>query len=146
MSDSDLRDDPYKAYRFLVEIDGIIHAGFTEVSGLSIETEVETRREGGLNNLVYHFAKGTKYSNIVLKKGLTDEIQFWKWYQGVINGHIERKNGSIIILDDEGYEAKSWNFSGAYPVKWEGAPFNATSSSVVIESIVLVHRGITIDT
>lgn len=140
-----LRIDPYKSFKFLVEIDGIINAGFSEVSGLSIETEVEARREGGVNDMVYQFAKGTKYSPLTFKKGLTDDIQFWKWYQDVVNGKIKRKNGTIILLDAGGFHLKWWRFYDAYPIKWEGSPLNATANSVVIESIVLAHQGIDID-
>ncbi|MCD4809203.1 MAG: phage tail protein, partial [Methanosarcinales archaeon] len=68
MSPTGKRSDPYSAYRFKVEIEGIIAAGFTDVSGLTIETEVETIKEGGVNNYEYKLPKFTKYSNITLKR------------------------------------------------------------------------------
>jgi len=138
----DNRKDPFLTFNFRVEIDGIVSAGFSEVTGLSMETEIETKKEGGLNDSEHHFVKTTKYPNIVLKKGLTDDATIWNWYKNVAHGKIERKNGTIHLLDDIGKTMRSWDFFEAFPIKWEGPAFNASSASIAIESITLVHRGL----
>lgn len=136
-------DDPYLSVNFLVEIDGLMVGGFQEVTGLQVETEVEDYREGGVNEYVHRLAGPTKYpQNLVLKKGLTDVENLWKWHQRVVRGTIRRRNGSIYLLDRAGLPAMWWNFSGAYPVKWSGPDFRAEQGAVAVEQLELVHRGI----
>jgi len=137
MSPTGKRSDPYSAYRFKVEIDGIIKAGFTDVSGLTIETEVETIKEGGVNNYEYKLPKFTKYSNITLKRGLMD-WDLWNWYQTVISGIFERKSGTIYLFDHSVNEFQDYcQFFEAYPIKWEGPTFNAKNSTVASETLIL---------
>ena len=64
--------DPYVSFRFVVEINGTLEAGFSEVAGLEAETEVEDRPEGGTNDYVHELAKQSKYPNLSLKRGLTE--------------------------------------------------------------------------
>lgn len=136
------RIDPYLAFNFKVEIRGLVVAGFSEVSGVQAETETEDYREGGLNNYVHKLAKLTKYSNLVLKRGLTDSDVLWQWHQKVVAGSIQRQNGSVILLDATSAEKWRWNFSQAYPVKWMGPDFKADGNSIAIETLELVHNGI----
>jgi len=133
---------PYLSFRFLVEIQGLVVGGFSEVSGLQAETEVETVEEGGVNDYVHKLPKKTKYPNLVLRKGITDSDALWKWHQDVVNGKINRKWGFIILLDSEGNEKSRWQFVEAYPVKWSGPDLKADSNAVAIESLELVHNGI----
>ncbi|MCD4767267.1 MAG: phage tail protein [Methanosarcinales archaeon] len=140
MSPTGKRSDPYSAYRFKVEIEGIIAAGFTDVSGLTIETEVETIKEGGVNNYEYKLPKFTKYSNITLKRGLID-LKLWDWYQTVISGKFKRKSGTIYLLDHSRNKTLDYyDFYEAYPIKWEGPTFNAKNSTVASETLVLAHK------
>lgn len=137
------RIDPYSGYNFLVEIGNReIIGGFTEVSGLTIETEVEPVTEGGANDIVYKLPKGTKFSDITLKHGLTDSDILWNWYKEVINGKINRKSGNILLRNQIGEIKLKWGFIGAYPVKWEISNFNATSNTIATETLVLTHHGI----
>ena len=138
-----IRNDPYIAFNFLVEIEGLLVGGFTEVTGLQIETEVKEYREGGLNEYVHKLAGPTRYpSNLVLKHGLTDIETLWSWHQDVTLGMIERKNGTIYLLDRQGIPAMWWDFMEAYPVKWTGPELRADSNTVAVEAIELVHKGI----
>lgn len=136
------RKDPFLAFNFVVEIDGLSVAGFSEVSGLSVETQVERKTFGGENHKEYVFLTGTKYSDITLKNGITDDDFLWNWYQNVINGVIRRRSGSICLLDDAGAPKLWWNFVEACPIKWEGPSLNATSSGVAVQSLVLTHNGL----
>lgn len=137
-----VRLDPYRAYNFLVEIEGIIAGGFSEVSGMSIQTEIERKTFGGENDREYTFIKSTKYTDITLKHGLTDMDLLWSWYDDVIKGKVERKNGSIYLLDHAGLPAMWWDFYEAYPIKWDGPALNAASSTVATETLVLAHGGL----
>ncbi len=134
------RADPYRGYNFLVEIDNITQAGFQEVAGLEATTDSVDYREGGDPNHVRKLPCLNKFASITLKRGITDSDELWRWYQGVMDGKAERRNGSIVLLDDRGSEKLRWNFANAWPSKWTGPSFNSTSNSVAIESLEIVHE------
>src|SRR4051794_15678875 len=96
------RVDPYGNYNFLVEIDGIARAAFHEVTGFDSTIDVVEHREGGDNLTPRKLPGMTKYANIVLKWGITDDAQLYRWHLDAVKGKISRKNGSIVLLDREG--------------------------------------------
>ena len=130
------------AFRFVVELDAMLVAGFSEVQGLEAQTEVEEVREGGVNGYLHRLPKGTRYSSIVLRRGLSSSQELWNWYDQASQGTIARKSGSIILLKQNGDELCRWNFFGAYPIRWSGPALNAASSDIAIETIELAHNGI----
>ncbi|HLG13139.1 MAG TPA: phage tail protein [Blastocatellia bacterium] len=134
------RVDPYRGFNFRVEIDGIQQAGFQEVSGLDSSTDPQDYREGTDPNHVRKLAGLNKFSAITLKRGITDSDELWKWRTTVVDGKVERKNGSIIMLDETGQEKLRWNFFNAWPSKWTGPSFNSTSSAVAVETLELTHE------
>lgn len=134
--------DPLMSFRFLVEIDGIVTAHASEVTGLQIETETEPYEEGGVNDFVHQLPKRTKYQHITLKRGITDRDELWRWYQEVISGDFKRKNGAIVLMDVTGEGKWRWNFEKAYPVKWTGPDLKADSNSIAFEAVELAHNGI----
>jgi phage tail-like protein len=136
------RNDPFTNFNFLVEIDGITQAGFQECSGLDSTTEPIEYREGGVNNTVRKLPGRTTYSDISLKRGLTDSDELWQWRRSVVEGQIERKNLSIIVLDAGGEETLRWNVVEAWPTKWEGPSFDARGTDVAIETLTIAHEGI----
>jgi len=138
----DNKQDPYTSFNFLVEIEGIISAGFSDISGLQIETEVEEFREGGVNNYVHKLPKLTKYGNLTLKHGMTDQDKLWNWYKDVIRGKINRTNVTIFLQDITGKNLMHWEFSNAYPVKWTGPELKADSNNVAFETLELAHNGL----
>ena len=135
------RTDPFLGFRFRVEVDRVIQAGFSECSGLQAETEVEEVREGGLNDYVHKLPKGTKHVNLTLKRGLTDSDVLWNWYQDVVRGTGKRKLVDVFLLDHTGAERWRWSFREAYPVKWTGPDLKADGSAVAIETLELAHHG-----
>jgi len=136
------RKDPVLGFNFRVEIDGVFEAGFNEVSGLQAEIEVQEYREGGVNDFMHKFAGPVKFSsNLVLKKGITDSVKLWSWYQDVMRGKIARKSLDVVLLDAASDEKRRWKFKGAYPVKWNGPSLKATSSEVALESLEWAHEG-----
>jgi phage tail-like protein len=138
-----VRNDPYLACNFLVEIDNLVVGGFSEVSGLRIETEVKDYREGGENDFVHKLPGPTLYpSNLILKHGIADSTVLWDWYQDVTLGVITRRSGAIILLDATGDKVWRWDFFDAYPVRWIGPDFRADSAAVAVETIELVHHGL----
>jgi phage tail-like protein len=136
-----IRRDPYSGYNFIVAIEGIITAGFTEVSGLSMETEFETLKEGGVNDYVHKLPTGTKYTDITLTRGLVD-WELWAWYRMNVRGWVKKKSGTICLLDHSGSPVFMWFFFDAFPIKWEGPTLNAATNTVATEKLVLTHQGL----
>ena len=86
------------------------------------------------------------YANIVLRRGITQDKELWQWRKTVVDGKAERRNGSIVVLDDDGTEVVRWNFVNAWICKWEGPALNAQSNEVAIESIEIAHEGLELAT
>ncbi|MCO5188687.1 MAG: phage tail protein [Anaerolineae bacterium] len=134
--------DPYRVYNFLIEIDGITRGGFRECSGLDSAQDPIDYREGNEGLTVRKLPGLVKYSNITLKWGITDDFELLDWRQKAAEGTVERKNGSIILLDDTGEEKARWNFREGWPTKWTGPSLNATGNEVAIETLEIVHEGL----
>ena len=138
------RLDPYMPFHFAIEIEGLLSGGFSEVSGLESHVEVDSHHEGGVNDFVHQFPKQATHANLILKHGLTDISTLWNWYYNVTQGVIERKNGTIMLLDADLLPIMWWNFRNAFPVKWVGPTFNAAEqSAIAFEEVELVHEGLT---
>jgi phage tail-like protein len=135
------RNDPYGRFNFLLEIDGVALAGFTEVSGLTTETGIIEYREGSDRTPPRKLPGLTKYSNLILKRGLTKDRALWDWRKTVIDGAVRRANGAVILLDASRQPVARWNFREAWPCKWEGPALNAMASDVAIETLELAHEG-----
>ncbi|HWT35779.1 MAG TPA: phage tail protein [Paraburkholderia sp.] len=135
-------DKLYLAFLFRVAVRQRTIAGFNEVSGLAIESDVQTLREGGVNGFEHQLVGPTRYtSRLVLKRGLGDPRDLWNWYLDVLAGKIERQT-LTIMLDNVGTDGGlRWTFNDACPVKWTGPELRASNSAVAFETIELVHRG-----
>ena len=134
------RNDPYRGYNFLVEIEGVTTAGFRECSGLDTSQDPIEYREGNMPRTVRKLPGLVKYANIVLKRGYAGSDELWNWREKVMDGNVERRAGSIIVLDDTGQEVKRWNFFEGWPAKWTGPAFNATANEVAIETLEIAHE------
>ena len=133
--------------RFAVDIDGLFVAIFHECSGLSGEVEVETYREGGVNDYEHKLPGPVKYGNITLKSGVASSEALWEWFNDVSMGVVERKDVSIVLYGRDRAqtsqgEAMRWNLRDAYPVRWEGPSFSASDNDVAVQSLELAHHGL----
>lgn len=128
-------ENPYAQFNFLVEIDGLSVAGFSEVSGLTTEQDVIEYREGADTQTVRKIPGLRKYGNITLKRGFTQSRELWDWRKSTIDGITERKSGAIVLLDEARAEVLRWEFSQAWIAKWEGPTLNATANEAAIESM-----------
>jgi phage tail-like protein len=137
------RKDPYRNFNFVVEIDGIKQAGFSDCSGFGASTDPIEYREGGENTTVRKMPGVTKYPNISLKWGITDSRGLYDWYRDIVKGKVIRKTGSIVLYDVDGVTEKvRWNFFNAWPAKWDGPDFSAKGNDIAIETLELAHEGI----
>jgi len=143
MANPNARVDPYPNFNFLVEIDGVTTAGFQEVSGLGAEVNVIEYREGSdKTNAVRKLPGLIRYSSIVLKRGFTQDKSLWNWFKSVLNGTVQRANGTITLLDSARNPVLRWNFREGWPSKWEGPDLNGRTNGVAIETLVIEHEGL----
>ena len=131
------RVDPYQSFRFLVEVDGLVQAGFAECSGFGSSVQVIEYREGGDAQTVRKLPGMASYPDITLKWGVTDSRDLYDWHLTAVKGQIARKNGSIIQLNDLGQEKVRWNFFAAWPSKWDGPDYNAKGTEVAIDTLTV---------
>lgn len=135
---------PYKKYNYKVLIDQKEEAGFSEVSAPDITADPVEYREGNMAGKTPGKQPGIlKYSNVTLKRGTTDSTVFMDWIKDIKDGKAPRKTVVITLMDDEMNEVASWQLEKAWPTKYSGTDFNATSNEVAIESLELVTEGIT---
>jgi phage tail-like protein len=134
---------PLQSGRFLVEVGKDIVANFQECSGLTVEFEVQEYIEGGNNEFIHKLPGRMKYTDITLKRGISDNPQFLKWRPKIEGGKlvVEPMNLSIILFNHAGETVKKWDVKEAYPVKWTGPDMRASSMDVAIETLQLAHRG-----
>jgi phage tail-like protein len=137
-----MRSDPYQGCNFTIEIEGLLVGGFSECSGLEVETELVEYHEGGVNDYVHRFAGRTRSAPLVLRRGITVADGLWRWYQMTAAGQVVRRNGTIFLLEGAYGAGLHWNFKEAFPYKWTGPDLRADASSVAFESIELSHRGL----
>ena len=130
------RVDPYGNFNYSVEIDGIIRGSFHEVSGLESSIDVIEHREGGAISPL-KLPGQTKYGNITLRRGVTDDTDLYRWHLNSASGTIDRRNGSVVLRDRTGAEQARWNFFAAWPLRWEGPALNAEGNDVAIEALEL---------
>ncbi len=134
-------EELYGGFMFLLEIQGIIGdarvivGGFKSVSGMDSETEIIEFKQG--NDMVVRKKPGrTTYANIVLERGYTATDDLWQWRKNIEDGKIDRRSGSIIILDNDGQtEVARYNFYEGWPCKWYVPDMDADKSSMAIEKV-----------
>jgi len=162
-----LRFDVSPAWKFYVEVLGVIIAEFNECSGLSMEREVKRVREGGTNDFEWLLPTQITYGNITLKRGITYNRELWRWFRwGILDGQVwgvhsvpgagtvinllkmagvivpQGTHMSIILGTVDGKKARHWDVIGAIPVKWTGPQMQSGSDQVAVEELEIAHQGI----
>jgi phage tail-like protein len=136
------RKDPYAQFNFLVEIDGVTVAGFTEVSGLNAESDSFEYRLGSEPPTMRKIPGLLKFTNITLKRGYTDSRELWTWRKATLDGQTKRRSGSIVLLNEARQEALRWNFREGWLVKYDGPALNSKTNDAAVETIEIVHEGL----
>jgi phage tail-like protein len=134
----------FRAFQFIVEIDGISNARFQEIGGIDATTDVIEYREGGDILGPRKLPGQTKHSNLTLKRGYTSDSQLFTWYEDVSTGRTQkiRRNVSVVQLDMAGQEVMRWNLFNAFPVKYTAQAFNAKGNDLSIESLEVAYERI----
>ncbi len=138
----------YPLTKFHFEVDwGGTRIGFTEVSGLSVETEVVEYRDGSSPEYSKQKMPGMqKFSNITLKRGtFNSDNDYYNWWNTVSMNQIERRDIIIKLLNEEHEPVMIWKVKNAWPTKVESTDLKADANEVAIESVEVVHEGLTIE-
>ncbi|HVQ39823.1 MAG TPA: phage tail protein [Pyrinomonadaceae bacterium] len=136
------RNDPFLAFRFEVRVGPLAVAGFSDCTGLQLETEVQDYSEGGLNTNLLKFPTRTKQTNLVLKRGIVDRLM-WEWYFALTQGFVQRLSGEVVVHDPSGEsDVIIWHFREAFPSKWQGPELSATQNNVAVETVEICHEGL----
>lgn len=141
-----MAQQPLNLYHFQVDWGGN-RLAFQEISGLDIEIETVSFREGSSAVDSERKMPGLrKFSNITLKRGLVKgDNQFFDWINTKRMGTIERRDLVISLLDEQHQPAVIWKVKNAFPVKYSGPVLKANSSEIAVESMELTHEGIEIE-
>jgi len=129
--------DPIRNFRFNIEIDGITDAGFSEASGFDSTSDVIEYREDKDPPHVRKIPGLTKFGDITLKWGLTDDKRLFDWRQDIIDGKVTRKTVYIIAFDEAGDEKVRWQCDNAWPSKLDPADFTAKGNDLAINTLTI---------
>jgi phage tail-like protein len=132
--------------RFYVELDNLIVASFTECSGLGVEIQKQVYYEGGVNDQQRIFLEHASFTDVTLKRGLTDHQDFWGWLIGVFDNAVktQRNNVNILVFNQAGEIMQSWTLIGAIPVGWKAPALQADGNAVAIEELTLAFEGLNV--
>ena len=138
------RQDPYRNFRFRIEIDGIQTAGFSEVSIGPTTTDVVEYREGTEPTHVRKLSGLTKHGNVTLKRGVTGSLELFNWHKQIVSGQLaaNRKTVVIVVQDEAGADKARYVVSEAWPIKYDAGDLNAKGNDVFIETLELVNEGV----
>lgn len=147
--------------RFYVEIGTEIAASFTECSGLGIQIKKNVFHEGGVNNQQRIYLGQTDFTDVTLKRGITNHQGFWDWLNQLFDETKPtkdnkdkptkddkdkprgRKNVNILLFDRSGETMMSWTLIGAIPVGWKTPALQADGNAVAIEELTIAYEGLT---
>ena len=138
------RSDPFRNFRFRLEIDGLQTAGFSEVESFAATTDVIEYREGTDPAHSRKLSGLTKYGNIILKQGMTQSLELYQWHRQIVSGQLtgNRRQVVIVVQDESGADQGRFIVSAAWPVKYVVSDLNAKGNEVLIELLELANEGI----
>jgi phage tail-like protein len=140
------RAEALAAFRFVVQIDGVSEAYFTECTLPNLEVEVEEEKEGGFNQGVHLLPGRVKRGTLTLKRGLAQSSALLAWYSEVMQGQLAkvRRQVSVMLFDSTGEPVVRWDLTGAYPAKWSGPALGTAKSEIAIETLELAFESVTV--
>ncbi len=139
------------ANRFYVEVESTISASFSECSGLGVKVKKETLFEGGVNDQQRIILGQAEYSDVTLKRGITNDQVFWDWVSQTLrvdtpanSSDARRRNVNILVFNQAGETMQCWTLIGAVPIGWKAPALQANSNTVAIEELTLAYEGLKI--
>jgi phage tail-like protein len=134
------------ANRFYVEMESDIKASFSECSGLQAKVKKEVIFEGGLNDQQRILIGTTEYSDVTLKRGVTNDMTFCNWLLKTIQpGVKQRRNINILLFNQAGETMQCWTLIGAIPIAWKAPSLQASGNSIALEELTLAYEGLKVE-
>ena len=138
------RVDPLVSVSFYVDVQGVFTGTFRSCTGLGSQSEIVEHLAAGKGGTthIYKIPGVCKWTNICLKRGVTDSMDVWTWRKQVEEGNVNeaRKNGSIIMYDQTNTEVARWNFENGWPAKISGPNLDASTNDIAIEELEIAHE------
>jgi phage tail-like protein len=136
------------AGKFLFEVDGVSIGAFTEVEGLQVDVTVEEVEEGGQNQFVHRLPGRLTWPNIVFRRGVTNSDNLFDWLQTTAGdgftkegNKLTRRSAAVTLISDDRKRLRAWELAAAFPVRWKGPSFAASSNDVAAEELEIAHHG-----
>lgn len=140
---ADDRRDPFRTFNFRLEIDDIPVAAFSDVGGLQSDGDIADYRTGMDIPLTMRRIPGLrKFGPITLKRGMVSDTTLWDWYRNIVNGKQDRRNGSVILMDEQRNDVLRWHFESGWPNKISASDLKASGNELAIESVELIVEDI----
>lgn len=137
------RQDPFRVYNFRLEIDGLTAVAFSNATGLtSTGTAVPYRSGTDVQQNPRQLIGLRSYGPIVLTRGMTTDTSLWDWYNRIATGIPDRRNGSVILQNEQRVDQLKWDFEGAWPNTITGPTLDGNANTVALEVLTLVVEGI----
>ncbi|MFN8345199.1 MAG: phage tail protein [Spirosomataceae bacterium] len=136
---------PPLSFYFKVEFPDIskntLDSSFQTVSGLSVEFDTETVKEGGENSFEHKLPVRSKNTDLVLKRGLLTDSEVIQWCRDAFENMIFQPTDVLVkLLNEKGEPLRTWNVVHAWPRKWTVSDFSATDNAVVVETLELSYH------
>lgn len=120
-------------------------ARFQSVSGLSVEYDIEEYKEGGENRFTHKLPVRTKYSDLVLKRGMLIGSAVTGWFLAAFRERaFSARDVNVILMNERGQPLRTWKVAHAVPKKWTVSDFNANENSIVVETLELTYQYFTV--
>jgi len=132
-----------------------VETRFQSVSGLNVEFQSESLKEGGENRFEHQLPTRTKFSPLVLKRGLVDNSNLIAWFTDALfnfdirpmNVLVRLKGYQDVSTNEPGSELKNlvvWDLVNAWPKKWNLSDLNAEQNALAIETLELNYQYFTV--
>jgi phage tail-like protein len=143
--------DPYRNFKFRVDVEGFTRAGFAKISGFEETTEDIEYREGGENETPHHLPGQTKFGDLTMERGISRDEDFVNWRQQIFDANRAdgeqppndefRKTVVVYLRDKAGNDVKKWTVQRCWPKSLKHGDLDANGNEVDIETIVLANEG-----
>ena len=157
---------PFTAFRFDVQLIVQNHSSvgltkplcgalFAECDGLEMSMEPKTVKEGGNNLEQIHLPGPVSYGQLTLKRGMTANLDLWKWFNaaagGLNTGQSANKRGLtaqglVTMRDGAGEPTLLFDLFGCLPVKMKGSALSGKDGQVALEEMQIAYRSLKVKT
>lgn len=130
------------ANRFYVEIESTPMASFSECSSIGVKINFESINEGGVNDQQRILLGQPEFTEVTLKRGITNDFSFWGWISAVMQSPRQRRNVNVLVRNQSSEVVQCWTLIGAVPVGWTAPALQASANEVAIEELILAYEGL----